>query len=236
MIDFFVMRFAIAISIFCLFIYPNHQIRGDVVVSNFNTTGQALTGTGGSGKKFNVLFTVGSGQTVKLGAIAVFSSINSTESNLDFTLTNGTVTYTDSNLVATTTANTFSGFSATYMTYFNFSTAASTNIGFNNLTAGSWTLTVGGNGSNGLNQSYFYTSDATNSFLNPPLTAGSETAYTAGRYINYAIDTQGIAVPEPGTLLLGSIVAASGGAGVWWKRRKKKAAEQSEAPEGTPAV
>ncbi len=207
-------------ALFFFFIQSNHQIRGDVVLSNFNTTGQALTGTGGSGKKFQVLFTVGAGQTVKLGAIAVFSSLNSTESNLDFTLTNGSTTYTDLNLTATTTANTFSGISAAYMTYFNFSTAASTNIGFNNLTAGNWTLNVGGNGSNGLNQSYYYTTDPTNAFVNPPLTAGSETAYTTGRYMNYAIDTQGIAVPEPGTFVLGA-VGAIGGLLRWRFRTKK---------------
>jgi hypothetical protein len=30
------------------------------------------------------------------------------------------------------------------------------------------------------------------------------------------------AVPEPGTLILGSLAAISGGAGAWWKRRKQK--------------
>ena len=30
-----------------------------------------------------------------------------------------------------------------------------------------------------------------------------------------------VAVPEPGTLLLGGIAAACGGGGVWWKRRKR---------------
>jgi len=32
-----------------------------------------------------------------------------------------------------------------------------------------------------------------------------------------------IAVPEPGTLLLGGIAAVTGGGGVWWKRRRKSA-------------
>jgi hypothetical protein len=35
-----------------------------------------------------------------------------------------------------------------------------------------------------------------------------------------------VAVPEPGTLLLGGIAAACGGTGVWWKRRKKAPADQ----------
>lgn len=38
-----------------------------------------------------------------------------------------------------------------------------------------------------------------------------------------------VAVPEPGTLILGGIAAVSGGAGAWWRRRKnrKAAAEQA---------
>lgn len=35
----------------------------------------------------------------------------------------------------------------------------------------------------------------------------------------------GVAVPEPGTLLLGGIAACSGAAGAWWKRRKRKATQ-----------
>jgi hypothetical protein len=34
-----------------------------------------------------------------------------------------------------------------------------------------------------------------------------------------------IAVPEPGTLLLGTLAACSGAAGAWWKRRKRKATQ-----------
>jgi hypothetical protein len=33
----------------------------------------------------------------------------------------------------------------------------------------------------------------------------------------------GVAVPEPGTLLLGGIAALTGGGGFWWKRRRKGA-------------
>jgi hypothetical protein len=36
----------------------------------------------------------------------------------------------------------------------------------------------------------------------------------------------GVAVPEPGTLLLGGIAAACGGTGVWFKRRKKAPVDQ----------
>lgn len=38
-----------------------------------------------------------------------------------------------------------------------------------------------------------------------------------------------VAVPEPGTLILGGIAAVSGGAGAWWRRRKnrKSTAEQA---------
>ena len=42
-----------------------------------------------------------------------------------------------------------------------------------------------------------------------------------------AIGVTGVAVPEPGTLLLGGI-AAMGGAGGWWARRRKKAAPVTE--------
>jgi hypothetical protein len=34
--------------------------------------------------------------------------------------------------------------------------------------------------------------------------------------------TQGVVVPEPGTLLLGGIASACGGTGVWWRRRKNR--------------
>ena len=39
-----------------------------------------------------------------------------------------------------------------------------------------------------------------------------------------------VAVPEPGTLLLGGIAAASGGAGVWWRRRKPRPAPSEPEP------
>ncbi len=44
-----------------------------------------------------------------------------------------------------------------------------------------------------------------------------------------------VAVPEPGTLLLGGLAAACGGGGVWWKRRKAKAVE-GEQPAGEAVV
>lgn len=37
-----------------------------------------------------------------------------------------------------------------------------------------------------------------------------------------------IAVPEPGTLLLGGIAALTGGGGVWWKRRRKGSGNSAE--------
>jgi uncharacterized OsmC-like protein len=43
-----------------------------------------------------------------------------------------------------------------------------------------------------------------------------------------------IAVPEPGTLLLGGIAAACGGTGVWWKRRKRQ--PQPETTEQPAAI
>jgi hypothetical protein len=44
----------------------------------------------------------------------------------------------------------------------------------------------------------------------------------------------GVAVPEPGTLLLGGIAAACGGTGVWWKRRKRQ--PQPETTEQPAAI
>lgn len=46
---------------------------------------------------------------------------------------------------------------------------------------------------------------------------------------NFYTELTAVAVPEPGTLLLGGIAAVSGGAGAWWRRRKnrKAAAEQA---------
>ena len=46
---------------------------------------------------------------------------------------------------------------------------------------------------------------------------------------NFYTELTAVAVPEPGTLILGGIAAVSGGAGAWWRRRKnrKAAAEQA---------
>ncbi len=49
----------------------------------------------------------------------------------------------------------------------------------------------------------------------------------------YSLDA--VAVPEPGTLLLGGI-AAMGGAGGWWARRRKKAAAADAVAEGEQAA
>lgn len=42
-------------------------------------------------------------------------------------------------------------------------------------------------------------------------------------------------VPEPGTLLLGTIAACSGGAGVWWKRRRLQPAQAETADQPATA-
>ncbi len=212
--------------------------KADVVVSNYNTGGQGLVGSTGK-TTFQVTFTVAS--SFNLRAIALFSSTAKSDSNVDFTLTNGTTTYTDSNLSATGTLNTVGG-TFTYMTYFNFLTGAG-NIGTNSLSTGSWTLTVGGSGGNGVNGAYYYTTS--NTLTNSAaVSSSSETLLNVtpnnqapnNVYMNFALVNAPLAVPEPGTLLLGSLAAVSSGAGVWWKRRKKKAAEQSEATEEVPAV
>lgn len=46
---------------------------------------------------------------------------------------------------------------------------------------------------------------------------------------NFYTQITAVAVPEPGTLILGGIAAVSGGAGAWWRRRKnrKSTAEQA---------
>ncbi len=51
----------------------------------------------------------------------------------------------------------------------------------------------------------------------------------------YAYALEAVAVPEPGTLLLGGI-AAMGGAGGWWARRRKKAAAADAVAEGEQAA
>ncbi len=51
----------------------------------------------------------------------------------------------------------------------------------------------------------------------------------------YAYALEAVAVPEPGTLLLGGI-AAVGGAGGWWARRRKKAAAADAVAEGEQAA
>lgn len=52
---------------------------------------------------------------------------------------------------------------------------------------------------------------------------------------NIAYALEAVAVPEPGTLLLGGI-AAMGGAGGWWARRRKKAAAADAVAEGEQAA
>ncbi len=41
---------------------------------------------------------------------------------------------------------------------------------------------------------------------------------------NFYTELTAVAVPEPGTLILGTIAAATGAAGAWWKRRRKNRA------------
>jgi hypothetical protein len=53
--------------------------------------------------------------------------------------------------------------------------------------------------------------------------------------VAYAYSLEAVAVPEPGTLLLGGI-AAVGGAGGWWARRRKKAAAANAVAEGEQAA
>ena len=53
--------------------------------------------------------------------------------------------------------------------------------------------------------------------------------------VAYAYALEAVAVPEPGTLLLGGI-AAMGGAGGWWARRRKKAAAADAVAEGEQAA
>ncbi len=50
-------------------------------------------------------------------------------------------------------------------------------------------------------------------------------SYWSGVTFGVVNGIQIVAVPEPGTLLLGGIAAACGGGGVWWKRRKRPAAQ-----------
>ena len=52
---------------------------------------------------------------------------------------------------------------------------------------------------------------------------------------NYGYSLSAVAVPEPGTLLLGGI-AAVGGAGGWWARRRKKVAAADAVAEGEQAA
>lgn len=54
-----------------------------------------------------------------------------------------------------------------------------------------------------------------------------------GANIKFELNTT--AVPEPGTLILGSIAAACGGGGVWWRRRKstKEMPAAYEAPKAS---
>jgi hypothetical protein len=63
--------------------------------------------------------------------------------------------------------------------------------------------------------------DAANNFTTSTVYNIGITNFTTGGIV--------IAVPEPGTLLLGGIAAACGGGGVWWKRRKGKAVEGEQA-------
>jgi len=64
-------------------------------------------------------------------------------------------------------------------------------------------------------------------FTNSSLSTSAVTFTTNGITATGASATLniGVAVPEPGTLLLGGIAACSGAAGAWWKRRKRKATQ-----------
>lgn len=57
----------------------------------------------------------------------------------------------------------------------------------------------------------------------------------ASNSTSIAYSLEAVAVPEPGTLLLGGI-AAMGGAGGWWARRRKKAAAADAVAEGEQAA
>ena len=66
-------------------------------------------------------------------------------------------------------------------------------------------------------------------------TSASTLDQTLNASVAYAYSLEAVAVPEPGTLLLGGI-AAMGGAGGWWARRRKKAAAVDAVAEGEQAA
>ncbi len=212
--------------------------KAEVLIQNQNTAGQSTFAANSRGR-FTVTFNGASSTPVSLGALAFFSSGATSDTNLDVVLKRGGTTLaTDSNLTANGSVNTLGGGYA-YMTYFNFINIAAVSIS----NTGPYTLEIGANGANSINGAYYYTSAGTPLTVSSSLTGVSQstTSYNGGgpanAYVNFTILNTAIApVPEPGTFLLGGLAASSVGAGVWWKRRKKKAAEQSEAPEGTPAV
>jgi hypothetical protein len=55
------------------------------------------------------------------------------------------------------------------------------------------------------------------SITNNPAFGFYDTSYN-GSNAQFAV----VGVPEPGTLILGTLAACSGGAGVWWKRRRRQ--------------
>ncbi len=70
--------------------------------------------------------------------------------------------------------------------------------------------------------------------VNTNSTTVAPTTFTSGT--NYAVALSANAVPEPGSLLLGTVAISTGGAGVWWKRRKKNTTKQPQASEEIQAV
>ena len=73
----------------------------------------------------------------------------------------------------------------------------------------------------------------TGSYVNQ--TSASTLDQNLNASVAYAYSLEAVAVPEPGTLLLGGI-AAMGGAGGWWARRRKKVAAADAVAEGEQAA
>jgi hypothetical protein len=219
-----------------------------VVGANGNSQGKLINGSSLSGAA--VVFTTGSSSAWDLQTISMYFNAGSTGApktysggtiNFNLYFVNGNFPTNPSDLLwIGSTSAAFNSFDANTTASFSLTGLADLTASATYMLGMDVTGTVTDNSFLKLNSTTNFPSSA-NGWLIPSgysyinATTFSSSAKTVTAYDNistagfgFDLEANAVAVPEPGTMLLGGI-AAAGGAAAWWRRRRLAQAEAAQA-------